>query len=207
MMVMMVVHFARLQERLYRIGLAGGVQTQFTACANALVRLDVRAGRHFLQVQGYRFIAFDTFERQGTCWFGHGEKNSGKTRILAFHAIPGTGGRSVVLHRPGAMAPRNVMPRQTWDGIRPLHCNKVLYLVPARQLPCSARVEQIPDSRCHCQRKRPAVEQPKQPSKEAVRQWLQKKLQERRPPPDPQQIRRELGWDLVKVDPVDAKRR
>jgi hypothetical protein len=51
------------------------------------------------------------------------------------------------------------------------------------------------------------VEQPKQPSKEAVRQWLQKKLEERRPPPDPQQIRRELGWDLVKVDPVDAKRR
>lgn len=101
MMVMMVVHFARLQERLYRIGLAGGVQTQFTASANALVRLDVRAGRHFLQVQGYRFIAFDTFERQGTCWFGHSEKNSGKTRILAFHAIPGTGGPSVVLHRPG----------------------------------------------------------------------------------------------------------
>jgi len=50
------------------------------------------------------------------------------------------------------------------------------------------------------------VEQTKQPSKEAVRQWLQKKLEERRPPPDPQQIRRELGWDLVKADP-EAKRR
>ncbi|MBY0242161.1 MAG: hypothetical protein K2X55_22905 [Burkholderiaceae bacterium] len=46
----------------------------------------------------------------------------------------------------------------------------------------------------------------KQPSKEAVRQWMQKKLAERRAPPDPQQIRRELGWDLVKVDP-EAKRR
>lgn len=51
-----------------------------------------------------------------------------------------------------------------------------------------------------------AVDSLKQPSKEAVRQWMRKKLAERRPPPDPQQIRRELGWDLVKVDP-EAKRR
>ncbi|GAB2865106.1 hypothetical protein GCM10027277_37510 [Pseudoduganella ginsengisoli] len=51
------------------------------------------------------------------------------------------------------------------------------------------------------------MEQSKQPSKEAVRQWLRKNLAERRPPPDPQQIRRELGWDLVKVNPADAKRR
>ena len=51
------------------------------------------------------------------------------------------------------------------------------------------------------------MEQPKQPSKEAVRQWLQKKLVERRPPPDPQQIRRELGWDLVKPDTAPAPRR
>ena len=76
MMVMMVVHFARLQERLYRIGLAGGVQTQFTAGAQALVRLDVRAGRYFLQVQGHWFVAFDTFERQGTGWFGHGDNSA-----------------------------------------------------------------------------------------------------------------------------------
>lgn len=54
--------------------------------------------------------------------------------------------------------------------------------------------------------KRDAVEHVKQPSKEVVRQWLQKKLAERRPPPDPQQIRRELGWDLVKADP-ELKRR
>jgi hypothetical protein len=51
------------------------------------------------------------------------------------------------------------------------------------------------------------VEQPKQPSKEAVRQWLQNKLLERRPPPDPAQIRRELGWDLVKATNSDLKRR
>ena len=41
MVVVMVVHFARFQERLYRIRLAGGVQTEFTASAQALVRLDV----------------------------------------------------------------------------------------------------------------------------------------------------------------------
>ncbi|SFV08475.1 hypothetical protein [Pseudoduganella namucuonensis] len=44
------------------------------------------------------------------------------------------------------------------------------------------------------------MEQPKQPTKEAVRQWLKDKLVERRPPSDPQQIRRELGWDLVKLE-------
>lgn len=44
------------------------------------------------------------------------------------------------------------------------------------------------------------MDQKKQPTKEAVRQWLQNKLVERRPPPDPQQIRRELGWDMVKVE-------
>ena len=44
------------------------------------------------------------------------------------------------------------------------------------------------------------MDQKKQPSKEDVRQWLQNKLAERRPPPDPAQIRRELGWDMVKVE-------
>ena len=36
-----------------------------------------------------------------------------------------------------------------------------------------------------------------QPSKESVRQWLHREIAQRRPPPDPQQIRRELGWELV----------
>ena len=47
--------------------------------------------------------------------------------------------------------------------------------------------------------------QQKQPSKESVRIWLRARLEQRRPPPDPQQIRRELGWELVKVRP-DTKR-
>ena len=38
-----------------------------------------------------------------------------------------------------------------------------------------------------------------QPTKESVRAWLRAEIALRRPPPDPQQIRRELGWELIKV--------
>ncbi len=38
-----------------------------------------------------------------------------------------------------------------------------------------------------------------QPSKEVVRTWLRARIEQRRPPPDPAQIRRELGWELIKV--------
>ncbi len=38
-----------------------------------------------------------------------------------------------------------------------------------------------------------------QPSKESVRNWLRARVEQRRPPPDPAQIRRELGWELVKA--------
>jgi len=44
------------------------------------------------------------------------------------------------------------------------------------------------------------MEKPKQPSKESVRRWLQSELEQRRAPPDPKQIRRELGWDLVRLE-------
>ncbi len=47
--------------------------------------------------------------------------------------------------------------------------------------------------------------QQKQPSKEIVRTWLRARIEQRRPPPDPQQIRRELGWELVRM-PVERKR-
>ncbi len=46
----------------------------------------------------------------------------------------------------------------------------------------------------------------KQPSKESVRAWLQQEILQRRPPPDPKQIRRELGWDL-RLEPTDASKR
>ena len=39
--------------------------------------------------------------------------------------------------------------------------------------------------------------QKQQPSKESVRNWLRTEIAQRRPPPDPAQIRRELGWDLI----------
>lgn len=44
------------------------------------------------------------------------------------------------------------------------------------------------------------MEDKKQPSKETVRQWLRIQIEERRPPPDPKQIRRELGWELLKLE-------
>ena len=44
----------------------------------------------------------------------------------------------------------------------------------------------------------------KQPSKETVRQWLRLELELRRPPPDPAQIRRALGWGLIRVERGDA---
>lgn len=43
-----------------------------------------------------------------------------------------------------------------------------------------------------------------QPSKECVRMWLRARIEQRRPPPDPAQIRRELGWELIRG--VERKR-
>jgi glycosyltransferase A (GT-A) superfamily protein (DUF2064 family) len=48
------------------------------------------------------------------------------------------------------------------------------------------------------------MDQSKQPSKEAVRQWLQTQVEGRRPPPDPQQIRRELGWEMCRQERGEA---
>lgn len=52
------------------------------------------------------------------------------------------------------------------------------------------------------------MDHPKQPSKESIRRWLKTELEQRRAPPDPKQIRRELGWDLVRLeqDPKHHKR-
>jgi hypothetical protein len=35
------------------------------------------------------------------------------------------------------------------------------------------------------------------PTKEALREWQKKNREEKRPPPDPEQTKRELGWDLI----------
>ncbi len=37
----------------------------------------------------------------------------------------------------------------------------------------------------------------KTPSKESVRQFMQQRRTEQRPPPDVQTIRRQLGWELL----------
>lgn len=39
----------------------------------------------------------------------------------------------------------------------------------------------------------------KVPTKEQVRSWLNNELARHRPPPDMEQIRRELGWGLVEL--------
>lgn len=36
-----------------------------------------------------------------------------------------------------------------------------------------------------------------QPTKESVRHWIGTRAKERKPLPDPDQVRRELGWGLV----------
>ena len=42
-------------------------------------------------------------------------------------------------------------------------------------------------------------QQPAKPAKELGRKWLKAELEQRRPLPDPEQIRRELGWDMLKL--------
>ena len=37
------------------------------------------------------------------------------------------------------------------------------------------------------------------PSKQQVRAYLQRRSHDSKPPPSPEAIRRELGWELVKV--------
>lgn len=45
------------------------------------------------------------------------------------------------------------------------------------------------------------METTQQPSKEMIRQWLKEQIGQHRPPPDPGQIRRELGWQLKQQNP------
>lgn len=38
------------------------------------------------------------------------------------------------------------------------------------------------------------------PSKYLVRQWLKGEVSKHRPPPHPEEIRRELGWSLIEAE-------
>ncbi len=47
----------------------------------------------------------------------------------------------------------------------------------------------------------------KQPSNQEVRDWLARRQDEHKPPPDPKEVRRQLGWGLLKEeDPSDCSR-
>lgn len=39
-----------------------------------------------------------------------------------------------------------------------------------------------------------------QPTKEEIRKWQQDRVKARKPPPDPKQIKRELGWSLLDAE-------
>ncbi|HJV73151.1 MAG TPA: hypothetical protein VJ654_02930 [Noviherbaspirillum sp.] len=45
-----------------------------------------------------------------------------------------------------------------------------------------------------------------QPSKEQVRHWQQERIKAHKPPPDPKQIRRELGWELIATERNQKRR-
>lgn len=44
------------------------------------------------------------------------------------------------------------------------------------------------------------MQQTSKPSNEQVRSWMLQRQVERTPPPAPEQIRRELGWQLVEAE-------
>jgi hypothetical protein len=43
------------------------------------------------------------------------------------------------------------------------------------------------------------------PSKEEVRQWMQQRQVDHKPPPSPSEVRRQLGWHLVNKAPECAR--
>jgi hypothetical protein len=43
------------------------------------------------------------------------------------------------------------------------------------------------------------------PTKEQIRQWMQQRTAEHKPPPTPAQVREQLGWHLVNRAPEVAR--
>jgi hypothetical protein len=62
LVMMRPIAVSRLEVGLDGVLVARGVALEFTALAQALVRLDMGAGRHFLQEDFDRFRAFDALE-------------------------------------------------------------------------------------------------------------------------------------------------
>jgi hypothetical protein len=69
MMVMRPAAVGRSHIGLDRVLLACRVAHDFTAFADSLVWLDVRAGRHFLQIHLHRLRTFFALESQCAGWF------------------------------------------------------------------------------------------------------------------------------------------
>jgi glycosyltransferase A (GT-A) superfamily protein (DUF2064 family) len=69
------------------------------------------------------------------------------------------------------------------------------------QLKRSPHVNAMGPHGLDCETEHAMTRQLQQPSKESVRAWLRARIAARRPPPDAQQIRRELGWELVTPPP------
>lgn len=44
-----------------------------------------------------------------------------------------------------------------------------------------------------------------QPTREQVREWLRQEIDQRRPQPDPTEIRSQLGWTLVEFEYDDRR--
>lgn len=57
------------QKILHHLLIAGRVVHHHTAFADALIRLNMRAGRHLLQLELNRFAALRAFEVKKTCGF------------------------------------------------------------------------------------------------------------------------------------------
>jgi hypothetical protein len=45
------------------------------------------------------------------------------------------------------------------------------------------------------------------PSNQQVRSWMQQRQAERKPPPSPDEIRRELGWQMVEAERAASRRK
>jgi hypothetical protein len=51
------------------------------------------------------------------------------------------------------------------------------------------------------------VTQANKPVKEKVREWLRREISERRPPPDIDEIRRNMGWEETPAPEADRRER
>jgi len=49
-------------------------------------------------------------------------------------------------------------------------------------------------------KQRPAMKQTSKPDKQRVRDYMQQRQAEQKPPPTPDEVRRQMGWDLMEAE-------